>query len=308
MDRVDQLRQARSSPHVIYMEYMKLRSKSDGLFIIFEGKQCPTIYINWLRQLLVQCNKICGQIIARGKKNALALRDLINKNPLTANDKNLYFVDRDYDIEPKPDSFPDIYVTRGYAIENEVVGWSVVDSFIRAYFDIADCDDHESLELARVQFETGFTSYLQQTKDLHRIIYICRTKGIDCLPGDSALSFVKIDWITGVTQPAHNSIGAILSALKIETSKHPEIISALAEADGFMALNPVADWRGKFHFSIVRSFLNHLKQTRLDGTPPFKRSAKLNADPANPALIGLLGSVAPYPPCLAKFMARCNAA
>ncbi|MFC7207507.1 DUF4435 domain-containing protein [Comamonas endophytica] len=152
MDRVDQLRAARSSPHVSFTEYLKLRAKSTGIFLIFEGKQCPTVYVGWLRQLLKKCTELGAQIIARGKKNVLSLRELILKNPETAKDNNLYFVDRDYDVEPKSGSLPDVYVTRGYAIENELIDWNIIENFIRAYFDIADYYDNEALEIAKKDF------------------------------------------------------------------------------------------------------------------------------------------------------------
>lgn len=301
MDRVNQLRQARLSPHVSFTEYIKLRSKSRGLIFVFEGRQCPAAYISWLQPLLRNCFDSGGQIIARGKKNVLLLRDLILKNPQTACDKNLYFVDRDYDVEPKKGSFADVWVTPGYSIENELINWGVIESFIRAYFDIADGEDHEALEFAKDKFQAVFETYIEKTQELNRVVYLCCTKRVDCYLGDSVLAYIQVNWGVGTIQRLYNSIDNLLEILKVESSDRRIISSALEEADDFCALDPLLDWRGKFHFSLVRSFLIYLGDARKAGPPPFKRASKLTADPSHPSLMGLLGSMSTRPACLTSF-------
>lgn len=302
MDRVEKMRAARNSPHVCFTEYIKLRAKSQGLVLVFEGKQCPTAYIGWLQQLFQGCYVVGGQIIARGKRNVLVLRDLILRNPQTGSDRNMYFVDKDYDLEPKLGSFPDVYVTRGYSVENELVLWSSLESFIRAYFDIADSEDQEALRFSGELYESTFSLYVEEARELHRVVYVCHRCGIDCFPGDSVFSYVHVDWVSGAVERSYQSQHELFELLRIDRNEWAKVAAALGVVDGFDELNPVKDWRGKFHFSFVRSFLTYLKQARMSGVDPFKRVAKLNADPTHPSLIGLLGSISARPPCLTMFV------
>ena len=228
MDLVEHLRQARNSPHVSFAEYIKLRARSDALVLIFEGKQCPSVYLNWLQVFLKSCGGIGGQIIARGKKNVLALRDLIVGSRGPSIDKNLYFVDRDYDIEPKQGSFSDVYVTRGYSIENSVIGWLSIESYIRAYFDIANCDDHEALTSAETLWRGVFQSYLAEAEEVHRAVYVCRTRGIYCLPGDSVLSYIQVDWGSGIVRRAYQSSDELLRMLEIPRDEWHRVLADLA--------------------------------------------------------------------------------
>jgi len=301
MDRVDQLRAARNSPHVTFAEYTKLRAKSDELILVFEGKQCPMAYIGWLQHRIVANSSLAGQIIARGKKNVLALRDIIKGNCQTSNDKNLYFVDKDYDSTPTASSFLDVYVTQGYSVENELIKWPILDSFMRAYFDIADGEDQEGLLSAKQNFESLFQSYINEAKQLHQIVYICRTKKITCYPGDSIFSFLHVDWLNGKVQRSYQTLDELFQLLKIKEVDFPAVVSEMQAEVSFHELEPRMDWRGKFHFSLIRGFLVYLKDARTTGSLPFKRAAKVNSDPSVPNLMGILASLCERPPCLASF-------
>ena len=78
------MRQERDSKTVLYSEYLKMKGKKDGFIVVFEGKECPSVYKNWFRYL--NFNRIVGQIISRGKRKLLELRELIKKNFQKDND------------------------------------------------------------------------------------------------------------------------------------------------------------------------------------------------------------------------------
>lgn len=302
MERTDQLRAARNSPHVSFMEYVKLRSRCCGIVLVFEGRQCPSIYINWINQFLRE-TRIGGQIIARGKKNVLLLRDLIQRNSSSRSDCNIYCVDRDYDSEPKQGTYSDVYVTRGYSIENEVIGWSVVESFIRAYFDIADSEDHDALAATGENFRQVFSSYIAESREFQRVIYICRTRSLNCLPGESAFSYLAVDWENATVRRTHASLDELLVALKINENDHAAIQQHLDSVEvDFASLDPALDWGGKFHLSFVKKFLTQLKEARISGRRPFKRASKVDSDPAHPGVMGTLGGFSPPPQCLTAFL------
>lgn len=305
MDRIDQLRNARNSPHVSFMEYIKMRSKSANVFLIFEGRQCPSLYVKWITQQL-QGVQIGGQIIARGKKNVLLLRELIHRNATTCLNQDMYFVDRDYDVEPKLGTFKDVYVTRGYSIENEVSNWVVLEPYIRAYFDIADNDDQEALVNAKDRFHQLFTAYLAQSHECQRAIFICRTKSIHCIPGESVFDYLSVDWNNTTVRQTYTSIEKLLSALKIGEADQNEVLRDLTTSDiDFDSLDPVLDWRGKFHFSFIKKFLTFLRDARTTGAQPFCRASKVDSDPAHPGVIGALGGFSPAPECLVSFLKSC---
>lgn len=305
MERIDQLRNARNSPHVSFMEYLKMRSKSADVFLIFEGRQCPSLYMKWVTQQL-KCGKIGGQVIARGKKNVLALREIIQKNVNTCMNPDMYFVDKDYDDEPKLGTFSDVYVSRGYSIENEVSNWDVLEPFIRAYFDIADSSDQDALLAAKSSFHQIFASYIHQSKECQRVIFICRTRSLHCLPGESVFDYLNIDWSNANVRQTYSSIEALLSALKVEGKDRSEILTQLIINDAsFDSLDPTRDWRGKFHFSFVKKFLIFLRDARSAGTLPFSRPSKVDADPSHPGVLGALGGFSPTPECLLVFLRTC---
>lgn len=305
MERIDQLRSSRNSPHQIFGEYLKMRAKSADIFLIFEGKHCSSLYIKWVTQQLGS-RKIGGQVIARGKKNVLALREIIRKNVNTCGNPDIYFVDKDYDDQPRLGTFCDVYVSRGYSIENEVSSWDVLEPYIRAYFDLADSSDQEALLAAKRSFHQIFEAYINQSKECQRVIFICSTRSLYCLPGENIFKYLDIDWHNANVRQTYLSIDALLCALKIESKDRNEILTQLIEGEAsFDTLDPTLDWRGKFHFSFVKKFLMYLRDARNAGTLPFSRPAKVDVDPSHPGVIGILGTFSPTPKCLLEFLNAC---
>lgn len=302
MDRVDTLRAARSSAHVSMSEYIKLRARcGTGVVLVFEGKQCPAVYIGWLNALFRKCGAVAGQIIARGKRNVLLLRELILRNAASKGDQNFYFVDRDYDVEPKQGSLTDVYVTRGYSIENELANWSAVESLIRAHFDIADEGDNEAVgEIAR-WYASLFGVYTAASREMHKVVYVCRTSLIPCLPGDDAFDFISVDWERGVAAPRYQSLDDLFKILKIEQNQWETVKSKLVARREFDALDPLMDWRGKFHFSFLKAFLVAVREARSTGKGQFRRASKVPFDPSHPGLMAALSCFVQPPPCLERF-------
>ncbi|NYT66896.1 DUF4435 domain-containing protein [Alcaligenaceae bacterium] len=300
MGRIDALRAARNVPHVAFSEYLKLKSKSNnGPILIFEGKQCPAYYIN--KVVAIIGSPAAGQLIARGKAKVLELRDIILRNLSTADDLVLYFIDRDYDDYPALNEGHDVYVTRGYSIENEFFKWPVVEGFLRANFDIADAADHEALRLIEELFFTASLMYLDATAPLHKTVYVCRRNKIRCLPGDSAVDYISIDWQTpSITLNLDDA--NLLGSLNIHHDELPNVTKLLAQAGTFDTLDRDMDWRGKYHFSFLRALLIFLAEGRVKGTWPFSRAAKYNVDPSHSGLISHLSSFTQAPPCLESFL------
>lgn len=300
MDRIDELRTARTSPQVIFSEYLKLKSRGIGIVVVYEGKQCPAFYHRWVMQAMNGTS--LGQIIARGKKNVLALRDLIARNPRTAADVTIYFVDRDYDDAPKPGELPDVYVTRGYALENELVNWATVEQYIRACFDIANADDQLAMAKAQELFEKAFEAYIVAATDLHMVIYVCRAHHLPCTPGEEISDYISFDWEAATASRKHESLDSLLAALGVSDSDRTAIHTFLEEPSDFSKLSPILEWRGKFHYTFVKKYLMHLSEMRRSGRQPFSRRAKIDVDPGHPSTFTALASFSAQPRCLAAFL------
>lgn len=299
MTRAEMMRQARNTVQVTFSEYLKIRTP-DAQILVFEGKNCPTFYINRVTSLL-EGRKI-RQLVARGKKNVLELRELVERNLSTATDEVFFFVDRDFDQHPEPGEFDDVYVTRGYAIENECVHWPIVESFLRANFDIADADDEGALSSLQSDFEMAMSLYRDATKSLQRMLFVCRRNSIRCLPGDDVIKLLKIDFSARAVRERFSTLVELASELQVPLEQQPLAIAKMSLAEDFEHLDWRLQWRGKYHFDFVRRFLIWVAAARIAGATPFKRAAKPVIDPAHPALMGLVFAFVPTPLCLIDFV------
>lgn len=104
--------------------------KEHVIYCIVEGYDLP--YYN------VRIEAISGQkcefIEANGKKNVIRLYDIIKSRSEYANLKQLYFVDRDYDLNSNiPD---DIYITPGYSVENFYVSKNCYTKILEGLFHL----------------------------------------------------------------------------------------------------------------------------------------------------------------------------
>lgn len=299
MTRAEMMRQARSTVQVTFAEYLKNRAP-DAQMLIFEGKNCPTFYIGKIT-LLLEGQKI-RQLVARGKKNVLELKELVERNNSTANDEVFYFVDRDFDVHPQPGEIDRVYVTRGYAIENECIDWDSIENFMRANFDIADSDDENALSILKSDFHMAIGHYRNATRSLNNMIFVCRRNSIRCLPGEDAGKFLEIDFNTHSVRERLSTLDDLALALQVPTEQKAVAISQMSVSRDFDNLDWRLQWRGKYHFDFLRRFLIWAATARISGTAPFKRAAKPVIDPAHPGLMGLLFACIPTPSCLVDFV------
>lgn len=303
MDRLEKMREERESKTVLYADYLKLRSRKEGFILVFEGKDCPTFYTHWFRS--VNFTNIAGQIIARGKKKLLELRDLIKRNT-QENSKTLFFTDKDYDEPIQPTAHDDIYTTNGYSIENELIKWELVRFYIESNFDIANDEDNISTDEAEEVFNRSIDSYKNASKEVHQVVYICKKNSIKCMPGNNIFDYIKFKNESNTFEKSYENLDELFTMLKID-SEHRENIKQLLAADqSFKDLDPIKDWRGKFHFCFLKKFLSYLRDLRINGAHPFKRPVKINIDPAQPTLMGSLAAFSRPSQCFENFITRHN--
>ena len=301
MDRIEKLRESRDAPQVVFVDYLKVRerAKSD-IVLIFEGKECPVFYLSKINQIL--SGYTFHQLIARGKKNVLNFRNLVQRNISTRDDKNLYFVDKDYDDIPASGESDDLYVTRGYSIENELINWNIIQSFIKANFDIADYDDMNAVLSIKDSFEKYINLYLSKSKEVHQVVYFCRKSNIECTPGGDIYSLLSFDFKNEIFSTQYLTIDDLLYKLKIDIKDHVKVKASYTSFQGFDELDEKLSWRGKYHYSFLRKFIIHLHFLRTQGESPFIRKSKITIDPNHPSLFGLISIFALPPNCLQLFL------
>jgi Protein of unknown function (DUF4435) len=301
MDRIEKLRESRDAPQVVFVDYLKVRelAKTD-IVLIFEGKECPVFYLSKINQLL--SGYTFHQLIARGKKNVLNFRNLVQRNINTRDDKNLYFVDKDYDDSPASGDSDDLYVTRGYSIENELINWNIIQSFIKANFDIADFDDMNAMSGIKDLFEKYINLYLLKSKQVHQVVYFCRKSNINCTPGGDIYPLLSFDFTNEIFSTQYASIDDLLYKLKIDFKDHANVKANYISFKGFDELDEKLCWRGKYHYSFLRKFIIHLHFLRTQGKLPFIRKSKISIDPNHPSLLSLISIFALPPNCLRLFL------
>lgn len=295
------MRSARTKVHVIFTDY--LRTRRNGVpTLVFEGQQCPAYYISKIRSIAGSVP--LRQLIARGKRNVLELRNLIQRNSTTKQDKTLYFIDRDYDQSPEPGQFTDIYVTRGYSIENEVFEWSVIDAFIRSHFDIATSEDEDAIAETREIFENAKLNYINSTRFIQKTIFICRRKGFRITLGEDISEYFSLNWSNLSTTPRTADNSELMIQLAVEQEHHSLILELIEETCEFDDLDESMRWRGKYHFSFLRSFLTDLTSKRRRGEHPFTRASRVGIEPSHPSLFANLSINAITPACLENFVGQ----
>lgn len=301
MDRIEKLRKARESAQVVFSEYLKIRGKGCPI-LVFEGKTCPSYYINKIQGVIGQ--RAVSQLIARSKKNVLELREIIKRNATTLHDVVLYFVDKDFDLEPKSGTYDDLYVTRGYSIENELFDCNGLLSFFRANFDIANADDERALDDIAQLFGRFRSEYLRESKALHLAVFVCRRNKVRCTPGDDATNFLTIDFGTGSAILNCESREVMFEKLGIDPSEFQVVSRLMDEPSDFESLDPLLEWRGKYHFSVLRKFAVCLAEQRTKGIHPFNRAARVVVDPVHSGFLPGLAAFVAAPKCLQNFVSQ----
>lgn len=297
--RIETLRRARNAPHVTFASYLKTRHRFE-VMLVFEGIECPTVYMGWVSHTLIGIRT--GHLIAQGKRNVLELRDIVRRNSETAEDVIGYIVDRDYDLTPAVDAHSDVYVTGGYAVENELIERSTVERFMSAHFGIVDANDVEDVARALDLYEDLILKYFLSTYLPHKVVFVCRRLSIRCTPGSDASSFIDWTWGSDEVSPRTTDLAELLEILKVDETQVPRLLAALEDDSEFDTLDPMSEWRGKYHLSFVRRFLVGIAGARRDGTMPFRNRGRVITDPASPSLMSVLASQVQTPQRLRVFL------
>lgn len=289
MNLLDRVRAERESHSVALMEYIKLRQRFDGIIFVFEGKQCPVFYSHWITYS--QVTKKYRQLIARSKKNVLKLYQLIMRNEQESSRAVVFCVDNDFDTTRISESDkPQIYITRGYSIENELLPWSTLEKFILAHFDISNDADNSSLENLALLYESNKINFFHATKIFNHVVFACRRLGVTCTLPNGLMDFIDFQFESQKFSNNISSIDEVFDLFKIHPDDRGCISLYIKQNEEFQLLNPEMDWRGKFNYDFLREFLIFLTEARRAGKPPFSKKSKPEIDPTHTGLFSALAA------------------
>lgn len=306
MDRVNKLKESAGAASVKFMEFMRVSSKNpDTVICVFEGEDekyySPrlTVYLNPLEW---------HGINAGGKKNVIALFNLISSHPIYQKSRFLCFVDKDFEswwVNPCSEK---IYQTPCYSIENLYMSEQVFKRVLSSEFQITEFNESSS------EFEkcTGLFSRLKGEYFQIATPFNITLKAFRIMQRDEKESIVvnanniKINKLISLTLDGVVPAYDLENALELfrEATNANLCPDSYAEASAsLMAGSQENDFRGKQNADFFRLFLSALKSDRVSDTPVFfpqRKPVKLNLSREN--FISELSQYASTPDCLVSFL------
>ena len=264
MTRKADLIAARSAD--FFRNFINLRAKySNNYILIHEGARCSFAYQSWFHKVNTNHANSSAHMHVNGKRDALKLHGLISKSKTHSNNNVLYFLDSDYNKLIDSERHPNIYLTDGYAIENEVLSANVVLRFIKQYFGLSGLHDHANSQKFRSDFDSVFEKYLRVARPVHFFVYFCAQKNTTCYLRDVRLcrDVLCIDFPNNDVRLKEGMVDGPFDVFKVsDEDRHAFIEESRSFEPDFALLDPTRDWRGKFHLEFLVAFLGYLVEQR----------------------------------------------
>lgn len=289
------MKNARQSPAVLKTRLATLKSSSPKTTVFaFEGKDDKVIYYNWTKRVRNELKY--EPFPCNGKKYVIQLINII-KRDLNNIGENVYiFLDRDFDENNELEDADNLYITKTYSIENLLINENTIDEILKN-----DLHCHERIELrskAIELFQTLYSDFLQQTKEINYRLYFARRCKINLqkqLPDKAnQLAQIRIDNIQSSLLRADQ-----LVILSREPTQEEDEKYRLE----FEELDPRDRYRGKFAMMFLRKWLQQLVDDR--NLPMAERkifsTCKENVV-ANPITLDSLASKSDMPECFIEFI------
>lgn len=154
MNLLEYLKEARKSPKTVLHRVLLNRGKGPGVHVFFEGRDEESFFSNYIEPRIPKGNMLfrytCG-----GKAGVLSVRKEL-EDKLGEDTRRWFFVDKDHDDYVGKVYPADVYTTRFYSIENEIVCEQVLVRYIR---DLLGIDDHEIEELLVAKFRDSLAQF-----------------------------------------------------------------------------------------------------------------------------------------------------
>lgn len=262
------------------------------IYCIVEGYDLP--YYN-VRIEAISGEK-CEFIEANGKKNVIALYNIIKSRPEYSNLKQLYFVDQDYDTnESIPD---DIYITLGYSVENFYVSKNSYIKILEGIFHI-DITNPKFSKCEKL-FDDRLKDFIYAVKDFCAWYRFIRINGIraSIRLGESFPSeYAKIE-ISGIQRENYSIVDL--------NNAYPDVPDVTQEQlDQELTNIDTMSIRGKYVLQFIESIISFLVKDSKNGK--IYSDSKIEFESNRKTLLTRLSAYADTPDCLRKYILNYSA-
>lgn len=255
----DYLRSQRERPVVLKSELARIRSSSRcALVFILEGADDLVVYDVWIRR--INSALAWEPLVANGKKNALALREMLRRDRTGLSVCTYFIIDHDYDGLRGQSEGKDVFVLPAYSVENYLAGPEVLEAILRTDLQVL------GEPLVRERVVQAYTAALDTYAGL--LVEPCSrlggAKGCDVgnvvIDENGLRPFTISLTVTNVQDSMR-----LKNMVRTERPVPPE---ALASASAFFAHADLRMWiRGKFLCLFLKRWVDLLLTDRRSAVP-----------------------------------------
>lgn len=294
----DKLISSRAEYPVIKINFLlNIKAQGIGIHAFYENINDGSLYGPYIRSRITGNSSLytydCGN-----KDGVYEVHQKLNYKDFT-NEISLFFVDKDLDdiIPIYRESYPDVYVTTYYSIENFLVTREIIEQVWAEIFKQGSSFESKGIG---EKFEKNLINFHKiATKITCWTIYHQRIGNNPILKNIKIKALFKINEDLDVLQTIDDSelINTLDSQgkVKIEQGWEKEINNISHEIKG---INPKRFIRGKFEVEFFVEFIKKLRE-ELNRTP---KKQNIHIDVATSNIIDILGPRVKCPPCLDYYL------
>ncbi|WP_298334048.1 DUF4435 domain-containing protein [Asticcacaulis sp.] len=299
MSRTQAISDASNSDEALFLRLLQFKGGCGQPFIfLVEGNDDVTFFDACLCRLKPLARERVATYNCNGKGNVLKLHDIISHSKEISLDDFWCFIDKDFDGMRGHVPSEKIWMTPTYSFENLLVSEEVLKSLLVCEFRCNDINAAKDIATIQANFQSFISSYTHHLSFANLCAFYARRKDVETHAHDSTIT------------PA---ISANFHEVKFSLSDDDVVRrmgkkAPLDKADvnslavEFQALDPLADWRGKFLLTAFVAFLEALKHDRGSKAPViFSTKAKMTFDPRTDS-IRTFTSLAVLPKCLTEYL------
>lgn len=278
------MRLGRGSAATLKTALSNLRSKiPDTQIIVLEGKDDVPVFETWIKRASERFS--WEPFVAHGKRNALALRGLLQRDETGLFSRVSFIIDHDYDgLGDQPDG-SDVYVLPGYSIENFIATEQALEYFLKATLQL-----HSQPELrlqAREFFAVQIDKYCQHLVPACAILWAARRSGARGVEaGDAVID--NFDFVpAGIELKPDRDLAALI---KFDGEVDPNLIR---DGENILSSQDTRLWiRGKYVYSFFEKCCSVLHGDIISQRPHiFSASVKCKLDVGSTNLSRLASAV-----------------
>ncbi|MHC2115976.1 DUF4435 domain-containing protein [Stenotrophomonas geniculata] len=244
MDLVNQMRQSRGSAASLKALLSTLRSKiPDRAIVALEGKDDVPVFESWIGRSSESFE--WEPFVSNGKRNSIALRNLLIRDTTDLSRNVFFIVDHDYDGLGDSPAGQDIYVLPGYSIENFLATASGLDSVLKGTFGLHSKPDLRALAIDF--FNRNFAIYCNHLLEPCGILWAARKSGAKGVEAkDAVIDYFNFS-AAGISARNDRQIAELI---RLEENLDPE---QMLEGKAELSRKDLSLWiRGKYVYAFFQ--------------------------------------------------------